>query len=259
MKKSIKTIFKKKGVEKITMITAYDALFASLANEADIDIILIGDSVGNTVLGYESTVPVTIDDMVHHTAAVARAKPDSLILSDVPFGTAHFGFDKVLHDCRRLVQEGGAEAVKIEGGKAMSKTVSKLVSSGIAVMGHIGLEPQQFLRLGGYRKFGKTDEERASIIEDAKALEAAGAFALLLEMTDAKTAKLVTESVSIPTIGIGSGADCDGQVLVCADILGLTERAPSFAKKYANLRDEIISAYKTYANDVKSGKYPEDK
>ena len=141
----------------------------------------------------------------------------------------------------------------------MSETVSKLVSSGIAVMGHIGLEPQQFLRLGGYRKFGKTDEERASIIEDAKALEAAGAFALLLEMTDAKTAKLVTESVSIPTIGIGSGADCDGQVLVCADILGLTERAPSFAKKYANLRDEIISAYKTYANDVKSGKYPEDK
>ncbi len=259
MKKTLKTIFKKKGVEKITMLTAYDALFAKLASQADIDIILIGDSVGNTILGYDSTVPVTIDDMVHHTAAVARAKPDSLVLSDVPFGVAHFGFDKILHDCRRLLQEGGAEAVKIEGGKKMAETISKLVSAGIAVMGHIGLEPQQILRLGGYRKFGKTDEERAAILEDAKALEAAGAFALLLEMTDSQTAKLVTESVSIPTIGIGSGADCDGQVLVCADLLGLTERAPSFAKKYANLREEIISAYKAYAGDVKSGKYPENK
>jgi len=256
VKKTTKTILKKKGVEKITMITAYDAMFARMANEADIDVILIGDSLGNTILGYDSTVPVTIDDMIHHTAAVARAKPDSLILADVPFGTAHFSFDKVLQDCRRLVQEGGAEALKIEGGKAMADTVAKLVNAGIAVMGHIGLEPQQVLRLGGYRKFGKTDEEREQILADAKALEEAGAFAILLEMTDHQTAKLVTQSLSVPTIGIGAGGDCDGQVLVCADVLGINDKTPSFVKKYASLHEEIVNAYKAYVKDVKSNEFP---
>ncbi len=256
MKKTTKTIIRKKGAEKIAMLTAYDALFASLADAADVDIILIGDSVGNTILGYQSTVPVTIETMVHHTAAVSRANPDALILADLPFGCAHFSFDRLLEDCRKLVQLGGADAVKIEGGADMAEKIAKLTKAGIAVMGHIGLEPQQVLKLGGYKKFGKTEEEKAKILADAKALENAGAFAVLMEMTDADCAKKVTESISVPTIGIGSGADCDGQVLVCADVLGLTQNPPSFVKQYANLSDTIKKAYAAYVSDVKNCKFP---
>ena len=228
MKKTTKTILKKKGVEKIAMITAYDAMFAKLADSADVDIILVGDSVGNTVLGYDSTIPVTIDMMVHHTSAVARAKPNALILADLPFACAHYSFDKLLDTCKRLVQEGGADAIKIEGGVEIADKIAKLTRAGIAVMGHIGLEPQQVLKLGGYRKFGKSEDEKKRIIDDAKALEQAGVFTVLMEMTDADCASEITKLLNVPTIGIGSGSGCDGQVLVCTDILGLTENPPSF-------------------------------
>lgn len=256
MKNTTRTILNKKGVEKIAMITAYDAMFASLADAAGADIILVGDSVGNTVLGYSSTVPVTMGEMVHHTAAVSRAKPNALVLADLPFGRAHYSFDSLLSDCSRLVQEGGADAVKIEGDAGIAEKISGLTKAGIAVMGHIGLEPQQVLKLGGYRRFGKSATERDKIVADAKALESAGVFALLIEMADADCAKAVTEAVSVPTIGIGSGAECDGQVLVCADILGLTANPPRFAKRYANLSEEILKAYSAYVADVRSGRFP---
>ena len=256
MKKTTKTILKKKSVEKIAMITAYDAMFAKLADNADTDIILVGDSVGNTVLGFESTVPVTIDMMVHHTSAVARAKPNALILADLPFACAHYSFDKLLDTCKRLVQEAGADAIKIECGAEIADKIAKLTRAGIAVMGHIGLEPQQVLKLGGYRKFGKSEEEKQKIFDDAKALENAGVFALLMEMTDSDCASQITKSVSVPTIGIGSGADCDGQVLVCADILGLTENPPSFVKQYAKIGKEIVDAYSQYVAEVRNGQFP---
>ena len=242
-----------KGVEKIAMLTAYDTPTAALADAAGVDIVLIGDSVGNTVLGYASTVPVKIDDMVRHTAAVSRAKPAALIVADLPFASAHHNFDRLLDDCARLVQEGGADAVKIEGGADMAEKISRLTKAGIAVMGHIGLEPQQVLKLGGYRK---TEAERAKILADAKALEAAGAFVVLMEMTDADCAKAVTESLSVPTIGIGSGADCDGQVLVSADVLGLSATPPSFAKRYANVGGIIEKAFREYIADVRGGRFP---
>ena len=243
-----------KGVEKIAMLTAYDTPTAALADAAGVDIVLIGDSVGNTVLGYASTVPVKIDDMVRHTAAVSRAKPAALIVADLPFASAHHNFDRLLDDCARLVQEAGADAVKIEGGADMAEKISRLTKAGIAVMGHIGLEPQQVLKLGGYRKFGKTEAERAKIL--AKALEAAGAFVVLMEMTDADCAKAITESLSVPTIGIGSGADCDGQVLVSADVLGLSATPPSFAKRYANVGGIIEKAFREYIADVRGGRFP---
>ena len=256
MKNTVKTISAKKGIEKISMITAYDAMFASLADRAGADIILVGDSVGNTVLGYDSTVAVTIQVMLHHTAAVVRGTKNALVLADVPFAIAHYSFDKMLEEISKLIQIAGADAVKIEGGKAMAEKIQKLTDAGIAVMAHIGLEPQQVLKLGGYRKFGKTDIEKQRLIEDAKALEKAGAFALLLEMTDAETAAEITKNVSIPTIGIGSGQDCDGQVLVCADILGLTQNPPKFVKQYANLDKAILDAYTSYISDVKSLNFP---
>ena len=256
MKNTVKTISAKKDIEKISMITAYDAMFASLADRAGADIILVGDSVGNTVLGYDSTVAVTMQVMIHHTAAVVRGTKNALVLADVPFAIAHYSFDKMLEEISKLIQIAGADAVKIEGGKAMAEKIQKLTDAGIAVMAHIGLEPQQVLKLGGYRKFGKTEIEKQRLIEDAKALEKAGAFALLLEMTDAETSAEITKTVSIPTIGIGSGQDCDGQVLVCADILGLTQNPPKFVKQYANLDKSILAAYASYISDVKSLKFP---
>ncbi len=256
MKITTKTIMKKKGVEKIAMITAYDALLASLADSANVDIILVGDSVGNTILGYNSTVPVTLDIMVHHTAAVARAKPNALIVADLPFAYAHYSFDRLLDACTRLIQEGDADAIKIECGAELADKIEKLTRAGIAVMGHIGLEPQQVLKLGGYRKFGKSDSEKEKIFKDAKALEDAGVFALLMEMTDADCAAKITKSATVPTIGIGSGSECDGQVLVFADLIGLTENPPSFVKQYAKAREYIVDAYSQYVSEVRNGKFP---
>ena len=257
MKTTVKTISAQKGVSKISMITAYDAVFASLADSAGADIILVGDSLGNTVLGFESTVPVSMKMMLHHTAAVARATKNALVLADIPFAVAHKKFDSLLKNASALVQKAGANAVKIEGGRKMAKKISKLTDAGIAVMAHIGLEPQQVLKLGGYRKFGKTEEEKQRLIEDAKILEQAGAFALLLEMTDFDVAEEITRTISIPTIGIGSGVGCDGQVLVCTDILGLSENPPKFVKQYADLNKIISEAYTSYIDDVKNSRFPQ--
>ena len=187
MKKTVRSISKMKGGEKIAMITAYDAIFARLADEAGADMILVGDSLGNTFLGFDSTVPVSLEMMLHHTSAVARAKTDALVIADIPFGCAHFEFDRLLEDCRALCQKAGAEAVKIEGGAKMADKIGRLCDAGIAVMGHIGLQPQQVLKLGGYRKFGKTREEIDELVADAKALENAGVFSIVLEMCDEGT------------------------------------------------------------------------
>lgn len=240
-----------KGSDQIVCITAYDAVTARLADAADTDVILIGDSVGNVVLGFESTVPVTADMMAHHTAAVARARPNALVATDIPFGVAHGDFSDLLKICMRLMQECGAEAVKIEGGAEMAPTVARLTAAGVPVWAHIGLQAQNVFQEGGYRKYGKTPEERASLLAAAKAHEKAGAFALLLEMMPSDLAAEITRSVSIPTIGIGAGKDCDGQILVMHDVLGLTPRRPSFAKLYCDAGAQIVSALRAYRDDVK--------
>ncbi len=240
-----------KGSDQIVCITAYDAVTARLADAADTDVILIGDSVGNVVLGFESTVPVTADMMAHHTAAVARARPNALVATDIPFGVAHGDFSDLLKICMRLMQECGAEAVKIEGGAEMAPTVARLTAAGVPVWAHIGLQAQNVFQEGGYRKYGKTPEERASLLAAAKAHEKAGAFALLLEMMPSDLAAEITHSVSIPTIGIGAGKDCDGQILVMHDVLGLTPRRPSFAKLYCDAGAQIVSALRAYRDDVK--------
>lgn len=240
-----------KGSDQIVCITAYDAVTARLADAANTDVILIGDSVGNVVLGFESTVPVTADMMAHHTAAVARARPNALVATDIPFGVAHGDFSDLLKICMRLMQECGAEAVKIEGGAEMAPTVARLTAAGVPVWAHIGLQAQNVFQEGGYRKYGKTPEERASLLAAAKAHEKAGAFALLLEMMPSDLAAEITRSVSIPTIGIGAGKDCDGQILVMHDVLGLTPRRPSFAKLYCDAGAQIVSALRAYRDDVK--------
>lgn len=254
-KKTVKNILEKKGTEKIAVITAYDAIFARLADKAGIDAILIGDSLGNTFMGFDSTVPVTMDDMLHHVKMVARAKPNALIIADVPFAVAHKCFDSLLEDCANFLR-AGADCVKIEGGALLAEKIKKLVDAGIPVMGHIGLMPQQILKLGSYKTFGKTQEEREMLIEDAKKLEEAGAFSFVIEKTDPETAREITNAVSIPTIGIGAGNACDGQVLVSTDVLGLGEWIPPFAKKYADLSAIVSKAFEEYVSDVKSGKFP---
>lgn len=246
-----------KGVSKIAMITAYDAIFARLADAAGVDIILVGDSLGNTFLGFDSTIPVTMAMMAHHTAAVARAKTDALVVADMPFCCAHFAFDKLLEECRMLFQLSGAQAVKLEGGAEIADKIAALTAAGIAVMGHIGLQPQQVIKLGGYRKFGKTPQERDSLVADAKALEKAGVFSIVVEMTDPVAAEAVAKAVSVPVIGIGSGVNCDGQVLVCTDILGLSEFTPSFAKKYADLTSVVKNAYGEFVADIRNSKFPQ--
>ncbi len=258
MKKiTTKDIISKKNKEKIVMITAYDALFASLADAAGVDMILVGDSLGNTFLGFDSTVQVDLDMMIHHTKAVVRSNPRAIVVSDVPFGLAHYSMDRLLDTARGLVQEAGASAIKIEGAtpEILSK-IKSLSDAGIAVVGHIGLEPQQILKLGSYKKSGKTSAEAQILISQAQALEEAGAFCIVLELCDSDVAREIAQSIKIPLIGIGSGLDCDGQVLVCTDILGLGGKYPSFSKQYANLKDTIIEAFSSYAKEVRESKFP---
>ncbi len=251
-------LFKKKG-KKIVMLTAYDAPTASILSECGVDMILVGDSVGNALLGYESTIPVTLDDVIHHSAAVARAKPDCLIIGDMPFMSYKVSIEQALENCSLMLQEGGAEAVKIEGASTrVVDTVRAIVDSGIPVMGHIGLTPQSIFQLGGYRVQGRTAEMTEALVEQAKALEDAGAFSIVIEFVPSETAKLISESISIPTIGIGAGPHCDGQVLVLWDMLGLFEDfKPKFVKKYANIRNVIIDAVKEYSEEVRKGVFPE--
>lgn len=257
MKKiSTKSILQKKGKEKICAITAYDAIFARLADKAGMDIILIGDSLGNTFMGYDSTVPVTMEDMIHHTAMVARAKPNAMIVADIPFAIAHYKFDRLLEESAKLLR-AGADAVKIEGGAGAAKKISKLVEAGIPVMGHIGLMPQQILKLGAYKTFGKSESERKSLLADAKKLQDAGVFSVVLEKVDELCAAQITKALSVAaTIGIGSGKECDGQILVCTDVLGLGEFIPPFAKKYADLAKLTTKAFEDYAAEVKMQKFP---
>ncbi|WP_456422709.1 3-methyl-2-oxobutanoate hydroxymethyltransferase [Thermococcus sp.] len=250
-------ILEMKGREKITMITAYDYPSALLADKAGIDIVFVGDSLGMVVYGEENTLNVTMKQMVFHTRAVARAVKRGLVLADMPFSSYEVSIEEGIRNAVRLIR-AGADAVKIEGGADHEKLVKKLVRMGIPVMGHTGLTPQRYLRLGGYRITGETEEEIEEILRDAKALERAGAFAVVLEFVLADVAKLVTEEVSIPTIGIGAGPYVDGQVLVWHDILGIYESSPPFAKRYANLGEVILKALKEYNREVKAGEFPSD-
>lgn len=246
-----------KGRRPIVAVTAYDAITARLAGEAGVDLILVGDSVGNTLLGFETTVPVTLDMMAHHTAAVARAKPAALVAADVPFAEAHFDFEPTLRACQRLMQEAGAEAVKIEGGAALAPKIGQLVEAGVPVLGHIGLQPQQVHTLGRYKKFGLTPAEAERLLADALALEKAGVFALVGEMLEPRLARTIGETLKIPLIGIGSGPDCDGQILVCTDLLGLTPGyVPSFAQAFAAVGEEMKKGFAAYAEAVRTRKFP---
>lgn len=250
---------KKKG-KKIVMLTAYDAPTAAILSEVGVDMILVGDSVGNSLLGYESTIPVTLEDVIHHSAAVARARPDCLIVGDMPFMSYKISSEQALENCSLMLQKGGAEAVKIEGGSdSVAEIVKTIVDAGIPVMGHIGLTPQSIYQLGGYRIQGRTAEMAEILIQQAVKLEDAGAFSMVIELVPSETAKIITETVGIPTIGIGAGSYCDGQVLVLWDMLGLFENfKPKFVKKYANVRDLIKTAVTEYSAEVRDGKFPDD-
>ncbi|MHA1653048.1 MAG: 3-methyl-2-oxobutanoate hydroxymethyltransferase [Candidatus Thorarchaeota archaeon] len=250
-------MMKKKG-RKIVMLTAYDAPTAQILSECGVDIILVGDSVGNSLLGYESTIPVTLEDVIHHCAAVRRGNPRSLIVGDMPFMTYKVSIEQALENCARMLQEGGAEAVKIEGGGRVVETVRAVVDAGIPVMGHIGLTPQSIFEFGGYRVQGRTADAAERLIEQAQRLEDAGVFSIVIELVPSETARAITESVSVPTIGIGAGPHCDGQVLVLWDMLGLFEDfKPKFVKQYANIRRVIVDAVNQYAEEVRSGMFPD--
>jgi 3-methyl-2-oxobutanoate hydroxymethyltransferase len=250
---------KSKG-EKITMLTAYDYATAKLVDEAGIPLILVGDSLGMVVLGYESTIPVTMEEMLHHTKAVVRGTKQAMVVGDMPFMTYHISVEDALYNAALFIQEGGAQAVKLEGGVTVAEKVRRIVECGIPVMGHIGLTPQSIHQFGGFKLQGKTPEAAARLLEDAQALEEAGAFAIVLETIPAQLAKIITEKLSIPTIGIGAGIDCDGQVQVINDILGsFTEFVPKHAKQYAKLTDIISKAVTQYDKEVKAGKFPTER
>jgi 3-methyl-2-oxobutanoate hydroxymethyltransferase len=243
--------------ERLVCLTAYDYPTARLVDEAGIDVILVGDSLGNVILGYGNTVPVTLEEILIHLKAVRRAVQRALLVADMPYGTFHTGDDDAVRNALRLVKEGGAEAIKLEGGHKRVHLVKRLVDEEISVMGHIGLTPQSINQLGAYRVQGKTPRTAQELIDDAKALEDAGAFAVVLEVVPREVARIITETISIPTIGIGAGADCDIQVLVLHDMLGLSfGKQARFVRPYANLREVITDAVSRYADDVRSGNYP---
>ena len=243
--------------ERLVCLTAYDFPTARIVDEAGIDIILVGDSLGNVVLGYGNTVPVTLDEILIHLKAVRRAVQRALLVADMPYGSFHTGADDAVRNALRLVKEGGAEAIKLEGGHKRVQLVKRLVDEEIAVMGHIGLTPQSINKLGAYRVQGKTAVTARQLLDDARALEDAGAFAIVLEVVPREIAGLITESISIPTIGIGAGAGCDIQVLVLHDMLGLSfGKLARFVRPYANLNEVITDAVTRYADDVRSGTYP---
>jgi 3-methyl-2-oxobutanoate hydroxymethyltransferase len=240
------------------MLTAYDATMARLFDQAGVDILLVGDSLGMVVMGCETTLPVTIDAMVHHCRAVSRGARRALVVADMPFLTAQVSLPDAVRNAGRLVQEGGAAAVKLEGGGAMAEVVARLVDVGIPVMGHLGLLPQSVHQLGGYRRQAREEAEAERLMGDAEALEQAGAFAVVLEAIPEEVAARVTGRLSIPTIGIGAGAGCDGQVLVSYDLLGITAGpVPSFVKQYARLGEQMVAAVEAYADDVRAGRFPE--
>ena len=248
---------KKRRGEKIAMLTAYDYTMARLLDRAGMDVLLVGDSLGMVVLGYETTLPVTLDAMVHHTGAVSRGAQRALVVADMPFLTYQVSVAEALRNAGRLIQEGGAAAVKIEGGGASVEAAARLVEAGIPVMGHLGLLPQSVHQLGGFRQQARLRQDADQLLADARALEAAGAFAVVLESIPASVAEAVTADLRIPTIGIGAGPHCDGQVLVSFDLLGLSQDGvPSFVRRYADLGEQTVAAAMAYADDVRTGRFP---
>jgi len=247
---------KQKG-EKIAMLTAYDYSTAQMVDRAGIPLILVGDSLGTVVLGYGSTIPVTIGEMLHHTRAVSRGVNNALVVGDMPFMTYHVSAEDALRNAGRFLQEGGAQAVKLEGGVNVADKVSAIVGCGIPVMGHIGLTPQSINQLGGFKIQGKSLEAARKLLDDALALEQAGAFAVVLETIPTPLASLISRRISIPTIGIGAGSGCDGQVQVISDMLGLfTDFVPKHAKQYAKLAEDISKAIAGYKDEVEKGVFP---
>jgi 3-methyl-2-oxobutanoate hydroxymethyltransferase len=248
----------RKGREPIVMVTAYDAPGARIVDEAGVDVILVGDSLAMVVLGYDDTLQVTIDDMAHHTAAVARAKPKALIVGDLPWMSYHVSVEDTVRNAATLVR-AGAQAVKLEGGRKRLPMVQAIVDAEMPVMGHLGLTPQSIHAMGGFKVQGKEADAAQALADDAQALADAGCFALVLEGVPDTVARMVTEAVSIPTIGIGAGPWCDGQVLVFHDLLGIEDRmAPKFVRRYASLKSDAVAAVAHYADDVRAGRFPSD-
>jgi len=247
---------KKRG-EKITMITAYDYPTAAVVDEAGIDLILVGDSLAMVVLGYDSTLPVTMDVMIHHTKAVTRAVSRALVIGDMPFLSYQVSVDEAVRNTGRFLQEAGAQAVKLEGGREVAEVTRRIAAAGIPVMAHLGLTPQSVHQLGGYKVQGKGNEAASRILEDAKILEEAGAFSIVLECIPTELGRVISEALTIPTIGIGGGIHCDGQVLVLHDLLGMFERfTPKFVKKYANINAQMKEAVGKYIEEVRQGQFP---
>ncbi|MEX0681992.1 MAG: 3-methyl-2-oxobutanoate hydroxymethyltransferase [Dehalococcoidia bacterium] len=243
--------------EKIVMITAYDYSSARLVEEAGIPLILVGDSLGNVVLGYDSTIPVTMDEIVHHVKPVVRGTRVTHVVADMPFGSYQAGKEEALHNAARLLKEGGAQSVKLEGGAHVAETVRFMVQAGIPVMGHLGLTPQSINQLGGYKVQGKTPAAAVKLLDDAMRLQEAGAYAIVLETVPVHVAEIITKKLDIPTIGIGAGWECDGQVQVWHDLLGLfSDFVPKHAKRYATLGEEIVGALRSYAGEVRDGQFP---
>src|SRR6266702_237480 len=258
-KVTVPAILARKGGPKIKMVTAYDTPLAHIADSAGADIILVGDTLAHVVLGFEDTLPATIDIMIHHTAAVARAKPAALVLGDLPWLSFHLSVEETVRNAGRLMREGRAEAVKLEGGRKRIPMIEALLSAEIPVMGHLGLTPQSIHAMGGYRVQGKRAEAARELVEDARALAGAGVFAIVLEGVPDVLAQIVTEEVPVPTIGIGAGPHCDGQVLVYHDVLGLYEgRVPKFVRQYAHLADVATEALQGFFADVQAGTFPSD-
>ncbi|MCD6460945.1 3-methyl-2-oxobutanoate hydroxymethyltransferase [bacterium] len=255
----LKLIKMKQAGQKITALTAYDSLTAGLLDDSGIDVILVGDSLAMVVQGKTNTITVRLDEIIYHSKCVSITSPNALVVADMPFLSYHINKEDALRNAGRAIQEGGAQAVKIEGGKDMAEVVSKLVTSGIPVMGHIGLTPQDILKSGGYFVRGKEENSAKKIIEDAKSLEQAGVFSIVLECIPKDLAETITKTVSVPTISIGAGKHCDGQILVTQDMLGLFNRfRPKFVKPYANLYDQARKAIETYIQEVKNEIYPSD-
>lgn len=247
----------KQSGDKITMLTAYDYSTAKLIDESGINCILVGDSLGMVMLGYDSTLPVTMDDMLHHTKAVARGAKNSMVIADMPFMSYQTSVYDAVKNAGRLIQEGGAAAVKLEGGAAVCDRIEAIVKASIPVVAHLGLTPQSINAFGGFKVQGKDEQRAKELIEDAKKIEAAGAFMVVLECVPAKLAEIISREISIPTIGIGAGSGCDGQVLVYQDMLGLfSDFTPKFVKKFANIGDAMKVAFKDYIDEVKNGTFP---
>ncbi len=242
---------------RILALTAYDYFTAHLADQAGMDIVLVGDSLAMVVLGYENTLPVSVFEMLHHTRAAARGNRHCLLIADMPFLSYHLSDEQALKNAGRFVQRGGAGAVKLEGGEKMAPRAERIVAAGIPVLGHIGFTPQDILSLGGWKVAGKRPAAARRLVADARALEAAGVFAVVLECVPAALAAEITAEIKVPTIGIGAGPDCDGQILVSHDLLGLQDKvSPRFVKRYADLGGTILSAFKEWADDVRSGRFP---